>query len=334
MRASVTGSLAAGTILAVLVAGCGQDQPAPHTDDTGTPSAAASHEPSASAASSVPIPQASSPASPPPSADDVVVELVDPGAEPRHEMRLDPEVGASTTVEMRMTMAMESTVDGQAAPGVEIPPMVMVMTVTVDEVAPERLSLSYSYDGVSVDGPDPAGVEDVLATMEGLAGTFTTTRRGAYLEGDVTAPPGIDPTVASMLDQFEQQMSSMAVPFPQEGVGVGAVWQATTGFEVNGVSTVNTMTYELRAWDDDTYELGLEIDQQILPATIQEGGATVEILEGANSGAGTMAGTLRLPIATRGNTELAGSMLLEVASEGQTAQVEQSQQAEMEMTSR
>lgn len=334
MRASVTGALAAGTIAAVVAAGCGQDQPAPLADDTGTPSAATSHEPSAPATSSVPTPQASSPASPPPSIDEVVVELVEPGADPRHEMRLDPEVGASTTVEMRMTMAMESTVDGQAAPAAEIPPMVMAMTLTIDEVAAERLSMSYTYDQVSVDGPDPAGVADVLATMEGLAGTITTTRRGAYLEGDITAPPGIDPTVASMLDQFEQQMSSMTVPLPQEAVGVGAVWLATTGFEVNGVSTVNKMTYELRAWDGDTYELGVEIDQQILPATIDEGAATIEILEGANSGAGTMTGTLRLPFATRGHTELAGSMLLEVTSGGQTAQVEQSQQAEMELTSR
>lgn len=334
MRASVTGALAAGTIVAVLAAGCGQDQPAPLTDDTGTPSAVTSHEPSASAASSVPTPQASSSASPPPSTDNVVVELVDPGAEPRQQMRLDPEVGASTTVEMRMTMAMESTVDGRAAPAVEIPPMVMGMTLTVDEVAPERLSLSYTYDSVSLDGPDPGGVADVLASMEGLAGTITTTRRGAYLEGDVTAPSGIDPTVASMLDQFEQQMSSMTVPLPQEAVGVGAVWQATTGFEVNGVSTVNTMTYELRARDGDTYELGVEIDQQILPATSHEGGTTLDILEGANSGAGTMSGTLRLPIATRAQSQLAGSMLLEVTREGQTAQVEQSQQVEMEITAR
>lgn len=333
MRASVAGALAAGTTVAVLAAGCGQDQPAPLPDDTGTSSTVASREPAASEASSVPTPEGSSPASPSPPTDNVVVELVDPGAEPRHEMRFDPEVGTSTTVEMRMTMAMESTVDGQAAPSVEIPPMVMGMTLTVDEVDPERLWLSYTYDRVSLDGPDPGGVADVLASMEGLAGTITTTRRGAYLEGDLTAPPGIDPTVATMLDQFEQQMSSLTVPLPQEAVGVGAVWEATTGFEVNGVSTVNTMTYELRARDGDAYELGTEIDQQILPATTQNGDATLEILEGANSGAGTMTGTLRLPMATRAHSEIAGSMLLEVARGGQTMQVEQSQQVEVEITS-
>ncbi len=126
----------------------------------------------------------------------------------------------------------------------------------------------------------------------------------------------------------------MTVPLPQEAVGVGAVWQATTGFEVNGVETVNTMTYELRARDGDAYELGVEIDQEILPATSQEGAAAVEILGGTNSGTGTMSGTLGLPMATRGHSELAGSMRLEVSQGGQTAQIEQSQQVEMEITSR
>ena len=317
----------AAALAAVVLAACGQESGAPAADETSSsaPSPSPSLFPTAS-----PTPTDT----PVAASGDVTIELLEAGAAPRQVMRLDPEAGRSGRLEMRMEMDTTIVLDGEPLPQVDLPPFVMGMSATVDEVTDDTVRMSYSYDTVGLDGTDPGGVEQVLASMEGLTGTLTTTRSGAFVDGDVQVPDGLHPTVASSMEQFEQQLASMAVPLPTEPVGSGARWRVGTAFGLNGLETQNTATYELRWMQDGKYELAVDIEQRMVPGAIDEAGGTLEVLESGGTGSGTVTGSLAFPLAVRGRTQMASSMVAELTDRGQSQRMEQEISMVVEMTPR
>ena len=319
-----------GVAVALVLTACGTEAPSSTSDPS--PSA-----PSIATPSPTVVPTTATTADDAPvtaAGPSVEVELLDPGADPRRELRLSPEPGDRGAVDMRMTMDIDLALDGQPAPGVEIPPMLMGFELVVDEVSADAVTMSYTYDRVGLDGPDPGGMEQALKGIEGLSGSATTTRRGAYLDGRIDVPSGADPAMAQMLTQFDQQMASLTVPMPEEPVGVGARWRVTTGLELNGVRVEQTATYTLQSFEGDDFTVDVEMEQRFVPGTIQSPGASVEILEGTGTGRGSMTGSLRFPMAMQGDVQMSSSMVSRISAEGQQQTMEQDQQVRMEMAPR
>lgn len=256
------------------------------------------------------------------------VELLDAGAEPRYPMRIDPEEGQETTLEMRMDTQLDLTVDGQPQPTGAIPTMVMTMHALVDTVTDDTVSTVVTYQDARAEGDDTAELQAVLDTVVGLSGTVTTTRTGAFVEGSIAPSGDVDPSIAQLLQSMDQQLASLAVPMPEEDLGVGARWTTTMSLDV-GVAMVETVaTYTLDAFDGTAYALDVEIDQQYVPGTGQPG---VQLVEGSGSGSGTSAGSLQFPFAVEGTVTNEGLVVFEVTQGGATQRVEQRQQLQMEM---
>lgn len=256
------------------------------------------------------------------------VEVLDVGAEPRYPMRLDPQEGQEAVLQMRMDMAMEMTVDGEPEPTGELPSTIMTMHALVDQVTDDTIRTVVTYRAAELDGQDPGGVQELLDTLEGLSGTVTTTRTGAFVEGGFTTT-GIHPFLQEMVQSFDQQLSSLAIPMPEDDLGVGARWRVTTSFELGGLVIQMEADYHLAAFDGVSYQLEMALTQALVPGTI-EGGA--RMLDGGGSGSGTVSGRLDFPFAFDGSSSVDTTMLFEVDGPDGTHVIEQRQSIHMTMT--
>lgn len=262
-----------------------------------------------------------------------VVEVQDPGTEPRQELRLNPEEGRETVATMRMDMRFDNTLDGQPLPTQEIPGMEFDMAITVDEATSERIDSTFGYHDVKIDrGADPsiaAGIERTLAGFEDITGTMSTTSSGQLLEADLEVPEGLDPTLGALTTQIEEQFRSITVPFPAEPVGVGATWTVDTELELSGVNTQLHATYTLEQLRGKEYVLATEIEQTIEEGEIE--GTPGKILGGDSTGSGEITGRLDSLFPVRLDFSTEGTTTIEVPVEEDDAQ-ELEQQIAVDLT--
>lgn len=261
------------------------------------------------------------------------VEVTDTGSAPRQPMELAPTVGDSVAMDMRIDMEIDAQVDGETAPMQPIPPMQVGMQVTVDDVSEDEVEMSFVYDQVRVDG-DPT-VQDVLETIVDSSGTIVTTRNGVFVDGDFEAAPGMDPTMAAMVDQLEQQLADLTIPLPAEPVGPGAEWEVTSSLELSGVAFCNSYTYRLAEFDGNSYELETELEQRpVEGGVIETAGASIEVVDGSGHATGTISGSLSLPIAVSASLQADSDMEQSVEAGGDEMTQEISTSIAMELAER
>ncbi|TDD67181.1 hypothetical protein E1262_19795 [Jiangella aurantiaca] len=306
----ITGCLPLAAALLVL-AGCGDDSDDGSAGSTAAPSAEASDESGPGEETTEPAADATCTDGPP----EAVV--TDAGDEPRTLMELSPTAGDTTAVDMRMTMNTTASVDGEESPSMPTPPMLMGMVLTIDDVTDDEITMTVAYDRIEVEGGDPS-LQSLLDSMVGVTGTVTTTRSGAFVDGKLDTS-GVDPTLAPTMQQLDSQLANLAVPLPTEPVGIGATWDVATAVDSQGFTFCNTFSYTLTSFDGDAYELGVEMAQHAEPTTIEQGGASVELIEAAGSGTGTSAGRLSFPIAGSGSSDTSTSIEMAI-DDGSTQQ--------------
>jgi hypothetical protein len=221
------------------------------------------------------------------------VTLNDAGAEPRELMELSPTPGSSMGLDIQMTMSVSTRLDGEERPLESGPPMRFGVEVVVENVTDDEIEMSFVYDNAEIDSE--VAMDDMLESFIGTSGTITTTRSGAFVDGGYTTD-GMDPLLATMVDQLDQQMADMTIPFPEEPVGVGAEWDVVSSIEGGGAAFCNTASYVLTDFDGDAYELDTAVTQQAIPTT-QESDIGIDVVGGSGSFSGHSAGTLSLPIA-------------------------------------
>ena len=250
-----------------------------------------------------------------------------------HLLRFEASAGESKSARMTMDMAMRITVGGQEAPRVDVPLFETTMDITIDDVG-EQIDSSFTYRDVQTAGGDPQmrqQMQQAVAGMEGMSGTVSLTSRGELVDATIDTPTGLDPTLASFVDQIEQQLGQLTVPFPEGPVEVGGSWTSTTSFEVSGVTSTIEADYTLREFEGNTYVIDVEYVQTTEPGPIEgpDGQVVGEIVEGRSEGTGTLEGTLDFPFPTRGTTSTSGTVEMLVRSGG--SQQEMVQDIEMTM---
>ncbi|NED96183.1 hypothetical protein G1H11_12770 [Phytoactinopolyspora alkaliphila] len=253
-------------------------------------------------------------------------------------MELAPEPGAKASLDMSMTMGFTIRIDGDSVPVAALPPMLMGMEITVDEVTDDAVAMSFVYDKAEAGsgGPVMSGMQEVqemLDTLVGVSGTITTTRSGAYIDGAVDLA-GLDPAMSGAMDQLEQQLADLAVPLPTEPVGVDAEWEVVSSIESGGITFCNVASYTLAEFDGDSYELDVEVTQNAIPAEFTEGGVPIELKAGTGSLNGRSGGSLSLPVAVSATTEGTSTMTMEVDQHGSTVTQEVVVDVEVEISPR
>jgi len=221
------------------------------------------------------------------------VELLDDGAQPRTELRLQLAAGTSTTAEISTTIKLTQRTGGRSRT-VDTPEISIETTVKVASVATDgSATIDVEYGDSKVADDDSFSeeqldqVRDSLDSIEGITGTFTVTPTGAASNADYQVPPDADATVRSMIEQLGGQTSRLTVPFPDEAVGEGARWRAKQEVELNGATINQTATYTLKSRTDDDITLGVQVRQRADDQVLSSAQGTADLVRHRGTGKGT-----------------------------------------------
>ncbi|HEX2577449.1 MAG TPA: hypothetical protein VHK88_13925, partial [Aquihabitans sp.] len=152
-----------------------------------------------------------------------------------------------------------------------------------------------------------------LQELVGLGGTGRVTPKGAFRSFAYDVPADVDPSVLATLQQFEQQLPALAVPLPDEPIGVGGRWRTTGRTTLAGVTLDQVTTYEVTkltdtgvAYDVTTTQRAAEQALAGLPE-----GTTARLV--SSDVAGTGSGSLELDaLVASATSTLTGTQELEL----------------------
>jgi hypothetical protein len=218
------------------------------------------------------------------------VTLLDAGDGAKKELRYDLEVGEQEDLVLVVTTRISQKVGSQPPRSGSSPRVEFTVPVAVTDVAADGvITATYSYADVEVgEGPSSSQAEEQLEEIIGLEATFTMTPRGEVLESVVDVPSGLDPTVATLVDQLSQQASQLSVPLPEEPVAVGARWKADATVTVSGITLDQTAEYELLSRKGTTFEVAITIEQSAENQTFTDPatGRDIELISSDGEGDG------------------------------------------------
>jgi hypothetical protein len=199
------------------------------------------------------------------------VVLVDPGHEPRRELRYSWALDHRERLESAVTLDIAAKEGGEPVMDMELP-VSMAINARVTEVNQDgTVWVAMTYDDV-VFGPLSAsggglpegdtaalGFDEAMAEVTPLLDETRVWRliddRGRVVKTNVRFPSGFPPEVQQ---QITQTSNSVAL-LPSEPVGVGARWEATGATVTQGVSLSVTTTMELVAMDGDDITLAMSM---------------------------------------------------------------------------
>ena len=142
------------------------------------------------------------------------------------------------------------------------------MTVKVDSVdANGDAHISYGYTDAAPVDAGSFGEQQLdayrtgIAAMSQISGTQTLTPRNEVVDSAVTGTDALGATGSQTVQQFSDQMNMLSVPFPEEGVGVGARWRVESDLHVNSVTVHQTYMVTLRERAGDTVVIDMKLTQ-------------------------------------------------------------------------
>jgi hypothetical protein len=165
--------------------------------------------------------------------------------------------------------------------------------------------------------PTAVEIQRQLAQIQGLEITSTLAPRGELLETSMRLPDGLspDPVLASVLAAYEVEIGNLALTFPAEPLGEGAVWRTMVAEEVDGLTTVVVATSTLESFDGEHYRIVLDaITEQWTADGVRHGDVT--LLRGSGRMHGEVEGVLTEALPTLLATTTTLTSDLEVIHDG------------------
>ena len=187
-------------------------------------------------------------------------EVIDPGQQPRQELRYRFTEGQTSTMGMDMAMVMSNVMDGSPLVDIQMQISSRIET-TVTEVYEDgsaRFELVFTRYDVEGLGDELAQgeLDAVTDGLEGVSMWQVVDTRGNTLDF------GLDPGVA-LPPELEAQILDTTVaaqPLPEEPVGVGARWVAAGTMDAEGMPMQMTVETELLELDEDGAVMAMVID--------------------------------------------------------------------------
>ncbi|MGB5969769.1 MAG: hypothetical protein WBG70_15755 [Spirulinaceae cyanobacterium] len=207
------------------------------------------------------------------------VELINPGAEPRQELRFAPKVNQEQTVQMNMQMEMSMSLAGQTQPAFKSPQMQMTVeakVTDVDENGDIHVDFSYTDADVVADSntsPEMAeAMRNQIKQMVGFKGSMIVDSMGNTKDVNFDLPESVDPNSKQMLEQMLNSLKQLSSPVPAQAVGEGAKWQVDNTLTANGITLDQVSTYEVESLQGDTVTLKTTVQQQADPQKVSPPG--------------------------------------------------------------
>jgi hypothetical protein len=271
------------------------------------------------------------------------IELLNPGAEPRQELRLKPAINVTETVVMTLKMDLKMSLGARPLPAVKVPASVFTMEAKVTKIeANGDIHSEFAYTNAELVGDTANFPAPVLDSMRssikstiGIKGSFITDNRGFYKGGGIIVPEGTETKAKQMLQQMSKSLEQLSTPLPAEAVGKGAKWRVISGSDFTGLNLNNIATYELTDLQDGTVALNVSIEQQANSQNVTSpqlpAGTTLTLKSLASSGRGSVAWRLDRLMPFRSTASVSSNSEMSVKNAG-SSEESITMKMDMEMT--
>ncbi|MEG3985624.1 DUF6263 family protein [Microcoleus sp. S28C3] len=288
-----------------------------------------------------PAPGVSAPA---PNSKTPQVELLNPGVEPRQELRLKPAIDVKETSVMTVKMDVEISASGRSSPEGKIPISVMTFETKVTKIDPNGdIHYEFAYTNSDITGDTgnmpPAArdaIRSALKSIVGVKGSFIMDNRGFHKGGDIILPEGADNSLKQMVGQMSKSLEQLASPLPAEAVGKGAKWRVSSSSDFSGMNVNDIATYELDSWQDGVVSMNVSIEQQANPQNITSpllpAGTTLTLKSFSSQGRGKVTGRLDRLIPFRSTVSISSNSEMSAKNAGSAEESTITTKMAMEMT--
>jgi Family of unknown function (DUF6263) len=272
------------------------------------------------------------------------VKLLDAGAAPRQKLRFHPKVGDKQTVEMTLDIASGTKMGQMQMPAPKMPPMRITADTTVQDVSPNgdityQLVIADAAAGGETGGlPQAAAMmKATLGAVKGLSETVKVSSRGIKEESHLEAPSGASPQVNQTAQQLLHSLSDLFVPLPEEAVGAGARWQATTQVKSQGMTIDQTSDNQLDSIQDDHLTVQAKLTESAHNQTISNPvmpAMKLHVARVAGQGTGKMTLDLARLLPQDGSVTMHTEVAMSVAAGGRRQSITATTDMKMEMHSK
>lgn len=258
-------------------------------------------------------------------AGEVLVQLLDPGVEPRQQLLIRPKEGSVEQIHMTTDVTTTIELPGMGAQTVLAPSSNVVMEIKVVDVEDDGdIRYTFRIQDVSVtdrEGAMPGMSDSMLLALRPLVGTLgevLVDPTGRPKDSSLTPSTTADP---AMVDNMSRSMKNASAPLPLEAVGVGARWSLTQELDEQGIRVQQVATYELTGRKKDEITLRTTITQSapaqsMTPPGLPPGtSATLSRMESKGEGSSTLRLDAIMP--TEAAVSLALEMDMRISAEGQ-----------------
>lgn len=222
------------------------------------------------------------------------VVTLDPGAEPREQLRYHGASGRTERMLLRLSLA--SFIETRAGAAVaEAPVLDLVLQLgstyrgETDDLwgYPLRMEMIGINGAEQLDAETREKLATELAPIAQVRGIFEIDDRGITRSAEVSMPAGGSPRLLTLLGNIRSTL--LAAAFPKEAVGVGARWEAERIIKVGQMSVPQTVTYTLLERDEDVLRIGIAVRQSAKPQEFAIGmdGTTFQLESYEVSGVGS-----------------------------------------------
>lgn len=207
------------------------------------------------------------------------VQLLDPGVAPREQLRYSFTAGQVDRAQLDMNVQVLLVVEGAATPMGNVPAV--------------RVDMSMRMVGIAEDGsarlefelrPVPAG------SAPDQRGWLRMDPHGRILDGQLEAREGqVTRNRDEVVRAIQETMQRLALPLPEQAVGVGARWQLTQKVDAGPMKLEQVLEYTLRSRDGPRVVLDVKmVDAKLLPGTGLPAGLKLDSLSVSGGGTSRM----------------------------------------------
>ncbi|MBL1077824.1 hypothetical protein JK358_25810 [Nocardia sp. 2] len=230
----------------------------------------------------------------------VTTTVLEYGAEPRAALRPEVAPGVTQQVTLRTDHHIEQQINAQAVRDFSPPAITIPLTAQAGD---DDIELTLG----TVTSPDPA-LAKALLPADGSRAGFDISELGAITALRLAPKPATSDAARAALEQAFYQAVYQSITFPDEPVGVGAVW--TVRQQVSGsvpLDQVTTATLTHREGSLLTIRLNVVQTPKTTVWQLPNQAGQLEIVDYLMHGAGDITVDLGLPLPVSGSVEVGGN---------------------------
>lgn len=180
------------------------------------------------------------------------LKLVSDGKGAKQRLRFAPTKGAKYTIVSTSQESKTRGLKGKLGPAETTPLIRSTIEVEVTDVTKDGdLHYAFAYKKIEV-VPDTRtkpevvkAYETALAVAVAIKGTAVVTNRGLTKQVNFETPADASQELRNAVEMARSTMTQIALPLPEEEIGVGAQWQTTFGTTVGEITANTKVTYQL-----------------------------------------------------------------------------------------